>query len=76
MVDMNKLIKGKTTNELIEEFTPRIRYWAHYYHPKSSQVIEEEDLVIIGMMGLMDAIKKYDPKRLNQFKTRLFKNYG
>lgn len=66
---MRKLIKGKSVDELIEEFLPSIRYWAHYYYPKSSQVIDQEDLVIIGMMGLMDAIKKYDPKKPNQFKT-------
>jgi RNA polymerase sigma factor for flagellar operon FliA len=69
MDDMTKLIKGKDIKQIIEDFLPSIRYWAHFYHPKTSKVIDQEDLVVIGAMGLMDAFKKYNPNRPNQFKT-------
>ena len=55
--------------EIIKNFMPTIRYWAKHYHYQYHQVLEFEDLVMVGIIGLIDAMNKYKKDKQNQFKT-------
>ena len=48
---------------------PTIRYWARHYHYHYHQVLEMDDLVMVGVIGLIDAMNKYKKDKKNQFKT-------
>jgi RNA polymerase sigma factor for flagellar operon FliA len=56
-------------HETINDFMPSIKYWAHHYSKNFGRVIETQDLITVGVIGLLDAIKKYNPHKKNQFKT-------
>jgi RNA polymerase sigma factor FliA len=55
--------------EIIKNFMPTIRYWAKHYHYQYHQVLDFEDLVMVGVIGLIDAMNKYQKEKKNQFKT-------
>ncbi|MDE0518803.1 MAG: FliA/WhiG family RNA polymerase sigma factor, partial [Bdellovibrionales bacterium] len=55
--------------KLIEEYTVLIRFIAKRISIRLPANIDVEDLVSSGVIGLMDAIEKYDPTRDNKFKT-------
>ncbi len=55
--------------EIIKNFMPTIRYWAKHYHYQYHQVLEFQDLVMVGIIGLIDAMNKYKKEKTNQFKT-------
>jgi RNA polymerase sigma factor for flagellar operon FliA len=55
--------------EIIKNFMPTIRYWAKHYHYHYHQVLEFQDLVMVGVIGLIDAMNKYKKDKKNQFKT-------
>jgi RNA polymerase sigma factor for flagellar operon FliA len=55
--------------EIVKSFMPIVRYWAKQYHYQYHQVLGFEDLVMVGVIGLIDSINKYDKSRKNQFKT-------
>lgn len=59
----------KQRNEIIEEYLPMIHYVARRISSRLPSHIQFNDLVSSGVIGLMDAIKKYDPDRNNKFKT-------
>lgn len=48
---------------------PTIRFWAKHYHYQYHQVLEFEDLVMVGIIGLIDAMNKFKKDKKNQFKT-------
>src|SRR5690349_15968682 len=54
---------------LIMEYAPLIRYIAQKIAIRLPSNIELDDLISSGVIGLMDAIEKYDPTRDNKFKT-------
>ena len=53
----------------IEEFLPTVQYWARHYSQHTHQVLDYDDLVVVGLMGLMDAAQKFNRKKDVQFKT-------
>ncbi len=55
--------------EIIKNFMPTIQYWARHYHYQYHQVLDYEDLVMVGVIGLIDALNKYQKDKKNQFKT-------
>jgi RNA polymerase sigma factor for flagellar operon FliA len=55
--------------EIIKSFMPTIRYWAKHFHYQYHQVLDFEDLVMVGVIGLIDAMNKYKKDKKNQFKT-------
>lgn len=55
--------------EIIKSFMPTIHYWARHYHYQYHQVLELEDLVMVGVIGLIDAMNKFNKEKKNQFKT-------
>ncbi len=51
------------------EQMPQVRYIARHIHDRLPQHVPIEDLVHAGVLGLMDALTKYDEARQVQFKT-------
>ena len=58
-----------TRDEIIVAFAPLIKYIAQKIAARLPANIELDDLMSSGVIGLMDAIDKYDPSRDNKFKT-------
>lgn len=56
-------------DKLIMEYAPLIKFIAQKIAVRLPAHIELDDLISSGVIGLMDAIEKYDPKRDNKFKT-------
>ena len=71
----NKLVKGDfspvNTNreKLIVEYAGLIKFIAQKIASRLPSNIELDDLISSGVIGLMDAIDKYDSGRDNKFKT-------
>jgi len=68
-----KEIPNKITQEekdkLVIEYAPLIKFIAQKIAVRLPSNIELDDLISSGVIGLMDAIDKYDPSRDNKFKT-------
>jgi len=64
----NKLT-AQQKDKLIMEYAPLIRFIAQKIAVRLPSNIELDDLISSGVIGLMDAIEKYDPSRDNKFKT-------
>jgi RNA polymerase sigma factor for flagellar operon FliA len=56
-------------DRLIVEYAPLIKYISQRIAARLPANIELDDLMSSGVIGLMDAIDKYDPSRDNKFKT-------
>ncbi len=56
-------------DRLIMEYAPLIKFIAQKIAIRLPSNIELDDLISSGVIGLMDAIDKYDPTRDNKFKT-------
>lgn len=56
-------------DRLILEYSPLIKFIAQKIAARLPANIELDDLISAGVIGLMDAIEKYDPSRDNKFKT-------
>lgn len=59
----------KDKQQLIVEYAPLIKLIAQKIVSKLPPNVDIDDLISSGVIGLMDAIDKYDPTRDNQFKT-------
>jgi RNA polymerase sigma factor for flagellar operon FliA len=55
--------------ELIVKYTPLIKYIANRIAIRLPSHIDTEDIVNTGVLGLMDAIEKFDPTRGVKFET-------
>lgn len=64
-----KLLTVEEKNRLIVEYAPLIKFIAQKIASRLPANIELDDLISAGVIGLMDAIDKYDPTRDNKFKT-------
>src|SRR6218665_3605387 len=56
-------------DDLIREYAPLIKFIAQKIAVLLPSNIELDDLISAGVIGLMDAIEKYDSSRDNKFKT-------
>ena len=56
-------------NELIIKYAPLIKYVASRLAMKLPPNVDVNDLISVGVMGLIDALNRYDPSRNTQFKT-------
>src|SRR5271166_91701 len=55
-------------DQLLLEHLPQVRYIARRIHDRVPPQVLLEDLVHAGILGLMDAVKKYDPSKNVQLK--------
>lgn len=62
-------IQACDKEQLILEYAPTIKYIAQRLAMRLPESVELDDLINAGVIGLMDAIEKYDPSRDNTFKT-------
>ena len=62
-------ISLRERNKVIVQYMPMINCIAKKISVRLPPHIECDDLVSNGVIGLMDAIEKYDPNRDNKFKT-------
>lgn len=62
-------ITADQKDKLIMEYAPLIKFIAQKIAVRLPSHIELDDLISSGVIGLMDAIEKYDPQRDNKFKT-------
>jgi RNA polymerase sigma factor for flagellar operon FliA len=56
-------------DEMIMKYTPLIKYIAHRLAMRLPPHVSVEDLMSAGIIGLMDALTKFDPQKKVQFKT-------
>lgn len=67
--DEPKRLSQAEKDKLITEYAPLIKFIAQKIAVRLPANIELDDLVSAGVIGLMDAIDKWDPSRDNKFKT-------
>lgn len=56
-------------NGWVEEYAPLVRRIAHYMMAKLPASVEVDDIVQAGMMGLLDAVGRYEESQGAQFET-------
>lgn len=64
-----KLIDGLNKEETVVKYAPLVKYLAQKIAMRLPANIELDDLISSGVIGLMDAVDKYDETRDNKFKT-------
>lgn len=62
-------VEGSDRETIIRSFAPVIRTMANRLAFRLPAYLDAEDLVSVGIIGLMDAMQKYDPSREAKFKT-------
>ncbi len=67
--DEPKKINQQEKDKLVLEYSPLIKFIAQKIAARLPSNIELDDLISSGVIGLMDAIDKWDPTRDNKFKT-------
>lgn len=67
--DYRSTVEPKVREEIILEYAPLVRYIAQKIASRLPPNIELDDMISCGVIGLMDAIEKFDPTRDNKFKT-------
>jgi RNA polymerase sigma factor for flagellar operon FliA len=55
--------------EMILKYTPLIKYIAHRLAMRFPPCISVDDLISAGVIGLMEALKKFDPEKRVKFRT-------
>jgi RNA polymerase sigma factor for flagellar operon FliA len=61
--------KTPVTEEMLREHLPMVRFLALRIRERLPQQVEMEDLISAGIVGLMDALQKFDPEKKVQFRT-------
>lgn len=56
-------------NKYVEQYSPLIKYLADRLAARLPEHINRDDLMSCGVLGLIDAVDKFDPNRAIMFKT-------
>ncbi len=64
MLKYKTKIKEEQKEEIIKEFLPYIKYTAYRLSWKLPQHITIDDLISVGLMGLMDALERFIPGKV------------
>ncbi|MFA6193388.1 MAG: FliA/WhiG family RNA polymerase sigma factor [Parcubacteria group bacterium] len=64
-----EIVDLKWQNEIIMQYAPLTRYVASRLAMRLPSHISKDDLISSGIIGLIDAIHKFDPKKGLKFKT-------
>ena len=64
MLKFNTAITEERKEEVIKEFLPYIKYTAYRLSWKLPQHVTTDDLISVGLMGLMDALSRFEPGRV------------
>src|SRR5271167_2981166 len=60
---------AEMTDELLLEELPQVKYIARRIHERLPQHVPFDDLLHAGIVGLMDAMHKYDPSKNVRFSS-------
>ena len=60
---------GMTRDEIVLKYAPMVKYIAGRISVKLPQSVDVEDLIQVGILGLIDAVSKFDPQRGIKFQT-------
>jgi RNA polymerase sigma factor for flagellar operon FliA len=60
---------GAEQERIMVEHLPIVRFLARRIHERLPQHVDMEDLVSAGVLGLMDALTKFDPEKKVQFRS-------
>jgi len=60
---------SKSREEVVLEYAPLVRQIANRLAARLPDTLDRNDLIQAGMIGLLDAIEKYDSRREAQFRT-------
>ncbi len=63
------IVDPEVRDKLIQEYGPKIKYMAYRLSHRLQPDIDIDDLISAGIIGLMDAMDKYDPSKETLFKT-------
>ena len=61
--------RSPVSEEVLREHLPMVRFLALRIRERLPQQVEMEDLISAGVVGLMDAMQKFDPEKKVQFRT-------
>jgi RNA polymerase sigma factor for flagellar operon FliA len=64
MLKFNTAITEERKEEVIKEFLPYIKYTAYRLSWKLPPHVTTDDLISVGLMGLMDALSRFEPGRV------------
>jgi len=64
MLKYKAAIKEETKEKIIKEFLPYIKYTAYRLSWKLPPHVTVDDLVSVGLMGLMDALERFEPGKV------------
>jgi len=64
MLKCKEKITEEKKEEIIKEFTPFIKYTAYRLSWKLPGHVTIDDLISVGLMGLMDALQRFEPGRV------------
>lgn len=60
---------NSTKEEIVKEYRVFVHHIARRFSRCSNTILDQDDFYTVGMLGLLDAIEKYDLTKKNQFKT-------
>ncbi|MBV0934011.1 RNA polymerase sigma factor FliA [Marinobacterium weihaiense] len=66
---MYNVVEFKSGQELIQEYTPLVRRIAHHLMARLPAHVVLDDLIQAGMMGLLEAARRYDAGKGASFET-------
>ncbi|MBP1625841.1 MAG: polymerase, sigma 28 subunit, FliA/WhiG subfamily [Holophagaceae bacterium] len=69
MEELPESIEAIDRDALITDCLPLVKFVAHRISSRLPSHVEVEDLIHSGILGLMDAVKKFEPGRNVKFKT-------
>ena len=58
-----------TRDDLLREYAPLVRRVAYKIAARLPHSVEVDDLISTGVLGLIDAVKKFDPAKSNNFRS-------
>jgi RNA polymerase sigma factor for flagellar operon FliA len=67
--DADPYEQSPISEEALREHLPMVRFLALRIRERLPQQVEMEDLISAGVVGLMDAMQKFDPEKKVQFRT-------
>jgi len=66
---MNTAVATVNKEKFFENFTPLVKRIAHHMMARLPASVQVDDLIQAGMIGLLDAIKRYEGSRGRQFES-------
>ncbi|HIJ85868.1 MAG TPA: FliA/WhiG family RNA polymerase sigma factor [Magnetococcales bacterium] len=61
--------EGMSRDDVIIKYAPMVKYVANRISMKLPQSVDVDDLIQVGVLGLIDAVAKFDPNRGIKFQT-------